>query len=265
MNAFMAYTPCAFFVAAATPSESAREELSTELAHAIDCERITVDRVDLKNHSDVFKWREKIMFTHGRTPDIVIASVGKLPVTTIGGLGTVPRCWEEKPEHWARACDDMKGILNVQSVFAGVCHQESDAEILGSWVTLRAPESEAKKSCHIRPRKIVNVTQVIDPPCVNGVAPFRVSLAAIHAATKILAKDFKLEKAEGEVICASIDPGCLPGTMDCTKTSSHKISEQEKYTQFAKAFVPYVLSLQKKDNGKLLTIPGFAGVPSMKT
>ena len=44
----------------------------------------------------------------------------------------------------------------------------------------------------------------------------------------------------------------------------HGIMEREKYTQWAKAFVPFVLSLQKPQNGKALHVPGFPGVPSLK-
>ena len=127
----------------------------------------------------------------------------------------------------------------------------------------------------------MNVTQVIHPPCVHAVAPYRVSLASIQAATKMLARDFKGEKAEEEVICASIDPGCLPG-MTCgmppqnqyqpvqkdklrdEQFEKHGIAEREKFTQWAKAFVPFVLNLEKPQNGKALHLPGFPGVPALK-
>jgi hypothetical protein len=244
-------------------------------------ERLSIERLDLKSHVDVGIWKDKILFTHGRTPDIVVANVGKLPQTVAESMhetSCAPRMWAEKPQHWARACDDMKGVLNVQSAFAGTM-VGGDEKVLGKgWQTLRSPE---ECSCHVRPRKIVNVTQVIHPPCAHSFAPYRVSLASIQAATKLLARDFKGEKAEEEVICASIDPGCLPG-MTCgmppqnpyqpvqkdklqgEQFKKHGITEREKYTQWAKAFVPFVLGLEKPHNGKALHVPGFPGVPALK-
>jgi hypothetical protein len=44
----------------------------------------------------------------------------------------------------------------------------------------------------------------------------------------------------------------------------HGITEREKYTQWAKAFVPFVLNLEKPQNGKALHLPGFPGVPALK-
>ena len=191
-----------FFVAAATTSESAKIEMQDQFASYFLGERLSIERLDLKSHVAVGEWKDKILFTHGRTPDIVVANVGKLPQTVAESMhetSCAPRMWAEKPQHWARSCDDMKGVLNVQSAFAGtmVC---GDEKVLGKgWMSLRSPE---ECSCHVRPRKIVNVTQVIHPPCVHAVAPYRVSLASIQAATKMLARDFKGEKAEEEVICA---------------------------------------------------------------
>ena len=280
-DAFLNYADMYFFVAAATPSESAKLELQEQFHSYFMGERLSIERLDLKSHVDVGIWKDKILFTHGRTPDIVVANVGKLPQTVAESMhetSCAPRMWAEKPQHWARACDDMKGILNVQSAFAGTM-VGGDEKVLGKgWQTLRSPE---ECSCHVRPRKIVNVTQVIHPPCAHSVAPYRVSLASIQAATKLLARDFKGEKAEEEVICASIDPGCLPG-MTCgmppqnpyqpvqkdklqgEQFKKHGITEREKYTQWAKAFVPFVLGLEKPQNGKALHVPGFPGVPALK-
>ncbi|CAL6305948.1 unnamed protein product [Bathycoccus prasinos] len=280
-DAFLNYADMYFFVAAATTSESAKIEMQDQFASYFLGERLSIERLDLKSHVAVGEWKDKILFTHGRTPDIVVANVGKLPQTVAESMhetSCAPRMWAEKPQHWARSCDDMKGVLNVQSAFAGtmVC---GDEKVLGKgWMSLRSPE---ECSCHVRPRKIVNVTQVIHPPCVHAVAPYRVSLASIQAATKMLARDFKGEKAEEEVICASIDPGCLPG-MTCgippqnqyqpvqkdklrdEQFEKHGITEREKYTQWAKAFVPFVLNLEKPQNGKALHLPGFPGVPALK-
>ena len=281
VDAFLNYADIYFFVAAATTSESAKIELQDQFASYFAGERVSIERVDLKSHTEVGEWKDKTLFTLGRTPDIVVANVGKLPHTVAESMhktSSAPRMWAEKPQHWARACDDMRGVLNVQSSFAGtmVC---GDENVLGKgWQTLRSPE---ESSCHIRPKKIVNVTQVIHPPCVHSVAPYRVSLASIQAATKHLARDLKGEKADEDVICASLDPGCLPGRTCATSPQNpyqpvqkdklqdeqfekHGIMEREKYTQWAKAFVPFVLSLQKPQNGKALHVPGFPGVPSLK-
>ena len=67
-----------FFVAAATASESAKIEMQDQFASYFLGERLSIERLDLKSHVAVGEWKDKILFTHGRTPDIVVANVGKL-------------------------------------------------------------------------------------------------------------------------------------------------------------------------------------------
>ena len=78
MDAFLNYADIYFFVAAATTSESAKLELQDQFASYFAGERVSIERVDLKSHTEVAKWKDKTLFTLGRTPDIVVANVGKL-------------------------------------------------------------------------------------------------------------------------------------------------------------------------------------------
>ena len=95
-----------FFVAAATTSESAKIEMQDQFASYFLGERLSIERLDLKSHVAVGEWKDKILFTHGRTPDIVVANVGKLPQTVAESMhetSCAPRMWAEKPQHWARS------------------------------------------------------------------------------------------------------------------------------------------------------------------
>jgi hypothetical protein len=76
-----------FFVAAATTSESAKIEMQDQFASYFLGERLSIERLDLKSHVAVGEWKDKILFTHGRTPDIVVANVGKLPQTVAENVG----------------------------------------------------------------------------------------------------------------------------------------------------------------------------------
>ena len=59
VDAFLNYADIYFFVAAATTSESAKIELQDQFASYFAGERVSIERVDLKSHTEVGEWKDK--------------------------------------------------------------------------------------------------------------------------------------------------------------------------------------------------------------
>ena len=221
LASLLAYPDCRLTVAAATPSADLVASLRNQ--HWQECEALQceVSRVDLGDDADVARWRERVLFTHG-TPDVVIASVGCMPLRWLRAYGDAASganaasgekkkngeksgddetdasadldrfaAWRTEPADWSRLMNDVKGVGNVVRQFLPAMVQAAREEASEAFSRKRLDRSAKTNEEDLPSRAFAIVSHVVDPPAGATLAPYEASHAALAAVTRALAADLR--------------------------------------------------------------------------
>lgn len=175
--------------------------------------------VDVSNPTKVAIWAAKVL-DFGEAPDLLINNAAVM-------LDPAP-LWKIRPEDFARLVNvNITGVANVIYEFVPAM-------------------VAAKKGV------IVNLSSGWGRSTSPEVAPYCASKWAIEGLTQALAQE--LPKGMAAV---PLNPGIIDTDM-LRQCWANGASSYPKAETWAKAAAPFILKLGAKDNGKSLSVPGFA-------
>jgi len=180
-------------------------------------ERHRFDIVDVSQANKVSVWYETVSASHG-APDLIINNAAL--------MNEPAPLWEISPAEFKQLID-----VNVTGVFNVIRYFVPDMVARGSGV-------------------VVNLSSGWGRSVSPGVAPYCASKYGIEGLTKALAAELPDPMA-----AVPLNPGVINTEM-LQKCSAESAQAQPMPEEWVKQAAPFILQLDRKDNGESLSVPG---------